>query len=111
MKKLIIIMHFLGGGGLYLEMKLILFLSLNPTIISQVPQPRKRLILRGSCQQIVTNFSLVIRSHPFVGIYFVNNGTNIVSFEMIRTKKNILSKCFCSVTHGVYYFTTLIQLC
>ena len=30
--------------------------------------------------------------YPFVGIYFVNNGTNIVSFEMVRTKKNILSK-------------------
>ena len=24
---------------------------------------------------------------PSVGIYFVNNGTNCVSFEMVRTKK------------------------
>ena len=27
---------------------------------------------------------------------------------MIRTKKNILSKCICFVTHGVYYFTTFV---
>ena len=53
--------------------------------------------------------SLVIWSHPFVGIYFVNNGTNSVSFKMVRTKKNILSKCFCSVTHGVHNFTTFVQ--
>ena len=32
------------------------------------------------------NFSL-IWSHPFVGIYFVNNGTNSMSFEMVRIKK------------------------
>ena len=53
----------------------------------------------GSCQRIVTGieklqrgykFSLVIWSHPFVGIYFVNDGTNSVSFEMVRTKKNIV---------------------
>ena len=25
--------------------------------------------------------------------------------------KNILSKCFCFVTHGAYYFTTFVQLC
>ena len=28
---------------------------------------------------------------------------------MVRTKKNILSKWFCFVTHGVYYFTTFVQ--
>ena len=33
-----------------------------------------------------------------------------MSFEMVRTKKNILSKCFCSVTQGIYYFTTFVQL-
>ena len=27
---------------------------------------------------------------------------------MFRTKKNILSKCFCFGTHGVYYFTTFV---
>ena len=27
---------------------------------------------------------------------------------MVRTKKNILSKCFCFATHGVYYFTTFV---
>ena len=30
--------------------------------------------------------SLVIRSHPFVGIYIVNNGTNITGFEVLRAK-------------------------
>ena len=39
-------------------------------------------------------FSLLIWSYPFVEIYFLNHGTNIVSFEIVRTKKNILSKCF-----------------
>ena len=32
-------------------------------------------------------FLLVIWSHPFVGIYFVNKGTNSMSFEMVRSKK------------------------
>ena len=28
---------------------------------------------------------------------------------MVRAKKNILSKCFCSViVHGIYYFTTFV---
>ena len=31
-----------------------------------------------------------------------------MSFEMVRTKKYIFSKCFCFVTHGVYYFTTFV---
>ena len=44
-------------------------------------------------------------------LYIFNNGTNSLSFEMIRTKKKILSKCFCFVTHGIYYFTTFVQLC
>ena len=58
---------------------------------------------------MVKNFHLLFEAmHPFVGIYFVNNGTNSVSFDMVRTKKNILSKCFCFVTHGVYYFTTFV---
>ena len=35
-----------------------------------------------------------------------------MSFEMALAKKNILSKCFFSVTvHGIYYFTTFLQLC
>ena len=52
-------------------------------------------------ESIVTFFSL-IWSHPFVGIYFVNNGT-----YSVRLYKN-----FCSVIiHGIYYFTTFVQLC
>ena len=39
------------------------------------------------------NFSLVIRSHPFVGIYFINKGTNFRSFEIVCAKKYLL-KCF-----------------
>ena len=27
---------------------------------------------------------------------------------MVRTENNIFSKCFCFLTHGVYYFTTLV---
>ena len=30
---------------------------------------------------------------------------------MAYTKKIKLAKCFCYVTHGVYYFTTFVQLC
>ena len=35
-----------------------------------------------------------------------------MSFETVRAKKNILSKCFCSViVHGIYYFSTFVHLC
>ena len=34
-----------------------------------------------------------------------------MSFETVRTKKNILSKCFYSIIHGISYFTTFVQLC
>ena len=37
-------------------------------------------------------FSLVIRSRPFVGIYFVNKGTNITSSEMVPAKKTFCQK-------------------
>ena len=34
-----------------------------------------------------SNLSLVIRSHPFVGIYFVYKGTDNMSFETVHAKK------------------------
>ena len=45
------------------------------------------------------NISLIIWSYPFVGIYFVNNGTNSVSFEKVRTKKKYIVKMF-SIRHS-----------
>ena len=37
-------------------------------------------------------FSLAIWSHLYVGTFFVNMGTNITSFEMVRGKKQHLAK-------------------
>ena len=59
--------------------------------------------------------SLVIWSHPFVGIYFVNNVTNSVSFEMVRTKKIYCQNVFVpSLTEFIslqrlYYYVDMIQ--
>ena len=36
--------------------------------------------------------SLVIRSHPFDGMYFVNKGTNSISFEKVRDEKSFCEK-------------------
>ena len=56
---------------------------------------------KRACTQVIKWRTLeglkfeLIRSHPLVGIYFVNKGTNIASFEMMPAKtyfvKNILS--------------------
>ena len=51
------------------------------------------------------NFSLVIMSHPFVEIYFVNKGTNVMSFEMLLVKKlfyqNVVWTHFHTIITGI----------
>ena len=61
---------------------------------------------------------LVIRSHPFVGIYFVNKGT-YVSFEMVKLKNWFVKMFFgrkCShknnkYCYRIYYSAKFVQLC
>ena len=47
-------------------------------------------------------------SHPFVGIYFVNKGTNITSFEMAHAK-NLLCNFF-FFTHFHIEITSIVTV-
>ena len=47
------------------------------------------------------NFLLVIRSHPFIGIYFVNKKTNIMSFVMVSAENLFYENVFWAPTLGM----------
>ena len=56
-------------------------------------------------------FSLVIWSHPFVRIEFVNNGTNSVSFEKVHIKKYIVKMfLFRNRSRNLLLYSTLVHL-